>query len=246
MHHICNKSFIKKYGMNIIITGASRGIGFSIAQVFAQHGHNIYITSRNEMKLYNALQTLQQKYPDVVISAKAFDLSQKNQAIDFANWCLQKAAPDVLINNAGTFEPGNISDEADGVLENQMATNLYSAYHVTRTLLPALLQKKSGHIFNICSIASLQAYPGGGAYSISKFALHGFSKNLRHELMPHGIKVTSVFPGAVMTDSWGDFDNSNQRIMQAEDVAKIIYAASQLSLAACVEDITLRPQLGDL
>ncbi|HEY6505216.1 MAG TPA: SDR family NAD(P)-dependent oxidoreductase, partial [Chitinophagaceae bacterium] len=81
---------------------------------------------------------------------------------------------------------------------------------------------------------------------ISKFALYGFSKNLREEMKPHGIKVTSVLPGAVMTGSWGDYDNSSKRIMEAGDVAKLIYTASQLSPQACVEDIILRPQLGDL
>jgi NADP-dependent 3-hydroxy acid dehydrogenase YdfG len=98
----------------------------------------------------------------------------------------------------------------------------------------------------MCSIASLHAYKDGGAYSISKYALHGFSKNLREEMKPHGVKVTSVFPGAVLTDSWGDFDNSNQRIMEAQDIAKLIYTAAQLSPAACVEDIIIRPQQGDL
>ena len=80
----------------------------------------------------------------------------------------------------------------------------------------------SRHIFNICSIASLHAYANGGGYSISKFALLGFSKNLREELKPHGIKVTAVSPGAVMTDSWGDFDNSGKRIMESKDIATII------------------------
>lgn len=231
--------------MNVIITGASRGIGFAIAEEFAKHGHNLLLTSLNEVNLYKAVETLQSRYQSE-IHAKAFDLSQKEKAVAFGKWCLQYATPDVLVNNTGVFQPGNIGDEVDGVLENQMATNLYSAYHLTRTLLPAMKKNKSGHIFNICSIASLKAYSNGGAYSISKYALHGFSQNLREELKPHQIKVSAVFPGAVMTDSWGDFDNSNNRIMEAADIAKIIYAASQLSPAACVEAIILRPQLGDL
>ena len=108
------------------------------------------------------------------------------------------------------------------------------------------MQAKSGHIFNMCSIASLAAYTNGGSYSISKFALLGFSKNLREELKVHHIKVTAVYPGAVMTDSWSGFDNSNNRIMVAEDVSKMILAASKLSPQAVVEDIILRPLLGDL
>jgi NADP-dependent 3-hydroxy acid dehydrogenase YdfG len=104
----------------------------------------------------------------------------------------------------------------------------------------------SGHIINICSIAGQRPYAHGGAYSISKFALDGFSQNLREELKPAGVKVTTVYPGAVLTDSWGDFDNSNHRIMEASDIAKLVYQATQLSVAACVEQIVVRPRLGDL
>ncbi|MGH2552475.1 MAG: SDR family oxidoreductase, partial [Chitinophagaceae bacterium] len=154
--------------------------------------------------------------------------------------------PDVLINNAGIFEPGSVHNEPDGTIDNMMHSNFYSAYHLTRTLLPAIMERKSGHIFNICSIASLHAYANGGAYSISKFAMHGFSKNLREEMKPFNIKVTSVFPGAVHTNTWGNFNNSKNRIMEADDIAKMVFTASQLSPAACVEDIVLRPQLGDL
>ena len=80
-----------------------------------------------------------------------------------------------------------------------------------------------GHIFNICSIASLNAYANGGSYSISKFALLGFSKNLREELKPHGIKVTAVCPGATMSGSWDGVDIDPKRIMEANDVAKMIF-----------------------
>jgi NADP-dependent 3-hydroxy acid dehydrogenase YdfG len=92
----------------------------------------------------------------------------------------------------------------------------------------------------------LQAYTNGGSYSISKFALMGFSKNLREELKPHHIKVTAVYPGAVLTDSWGNFDNSKNRIMEASDIATLILSCSKLSISAVVEDIVIRPQLGDL
>ena len=131
-------------------------------------------------------------------------------------------------------------------MEKMIEVNLYSAYHLTRTLLPVMIQRRSGHIFNICSIASLQAYPNGGAYSISKFALAGFSRNLREEMKPHGIKVTTVYPGAAYTDSWAGSGVDPRRIMEAADIAAMVYAASRLSPQATVEDIILRPQLGDL
>ena len=232
--------------MSVLITGASRGIGKAVAEIFAANGHDLFLSSRNEVALYKAMEELQTNYPSVSIKAKAFDLTDKQQAKDLGNWCLKYIVPDIIVNNAGLFEPGSVHNEPEGLLESQLAINLNSAYHLTRTLLPKMMKRKSGHIFNLCSIASLDAYDNGGAYSISKFAMYGFSKNLREEMKPYNIKVTAVHPGAVLTDSWGDYDNSSKRIMEAEDIAKMIFACTQLSAAACVEDIVMRPQLGDL
>ncbi len=171
---------------------------------------------------------------------------KKKQVFEFAAWCLQFGTPDVLVNNTGEFISGNVYNEVDGALEKMIETNLYSAYYLTRMLLPEMMKARQGHVFNMCSIASLKAYENGGAYSISKFALAGFSKNLREEMKPFGIKVTAVFPGATMSDSWSGSGINANRIMEAEDIAKMIFTASQLSPQACVEDIILRPQLGDL
>jgi short-subunit dehydrogenase len=232
--------------MNIIITGASKGIGYAIAEIFAAHGHDLYVTSKTADALELAVATLKKQYPNVKIESMPADLSQKAEVTNFAHWCLAKTIPTILINNAGYFVPGKLQDEADGQLQDQLNTNLFSAYHLTRALLPSMIENKAGHIFNICSIASLAAYENGGAYSISKFALLGFSKNLRLELKDKGIKVTAVCPGAVFTNSWAGSGVDPKRIMEASDIAKMIYAASQLSPQAVVEDIVMRPQLGDL
>lgn len=238
--------------MNVIITGASRGIGKAIAEIFAANGHALYLCSKNEVALYKTMEELLNKYPGTKIKAKARDLSKKEETDNFGQWLLDNGmSVDVLVNNAGNFLPGSIYNEEAGVLEEMIAVNLYSAYHLTRKLLPAMMKQNPasgsrGHIFNMCSIASLSAYENGGSYSISKFAMNGFSQNLREELKAHHIKVTAVFPGAVLTDSWGDYDNSTNRIMEAGDIARMIYAAAQLSPQACVEEIVIRPQLGDL
>ena len=108
------------------------------------------------------------------------------------------------------------------------------------------MEAKSGHVFNICSIASLQAYEAGGSYSISKFAMLGLSKQLRHELKNFGVRVTAVMPGATLTDSWAGVDLPADRFIQAEDVAKTIQAVYELSSSADVEEIVIRPQLGDI
>ncbi len=233
--------------MKIVITGASRGLGFSMAEAFAREGHDLYLTSLNQVKLYHALESLTSQYPDQVIKAMPFDLGTKQGALDFGNWVLTTAVlPDILINNAGTFQPGKVIDEPDGQLEEMLQVNLMSAYYITRTLLPSMMKRKSGHIFNISSIAGLQAYPDGGSYSISKFALTGFSKNLREELKAYSIKVTCIYPGAVYTDSWAGSGVKPDRIMKASDIADSIVQISKLSPQAVVEELVIRPLAGDL
>lgn len=228
--------------MIAIITGAGKGIGLAIADLFIKNGYTVLTCGRNDTTLSAAAAS----YPTGCFLYKVADLSVAADASAFTTWCLEKGVPDVLVNNAGYFLPGSSFEDEPGTLERMMSANLYSAYYVTRGLLPAMIEKKQGHVFNMCSIAALKAYKGGGSYSISKFALRGFTENLRFDLMQYGIKVTGIYPGAVMTDSWAGFDNSTQRIMEPGDIARMIYYATQLSAAACIEDIIIRPQLGDL
>jgi short-subunit dehydrogenase len=233
--------------MNVIITGASRGLGFAMAEKFAMEGHNLYLTARNEVSLYHALESLMGRFPDQQIKARAFDLAIKEKAIACGQWLLdQKITVDILINNAGDFIPGSVYNEPDGALEAMLSANLLSAYHLTRTLLPGMMEKKSGHIINLCSIASFAAYPNGGAYSISKFALSGFSKNLREEMKPYHIKVTGIYPGATYTDSWAESGVDPGRIMKPADIADSVLQITRLSAQAVVEDLVIRPVLGDL
>jgi short-subunit dehydrogenase len=233
--------------MNIIITGASKGIGKAIAKIFVEHHHNVLICSRNEKELEEVSSELQPLSSTAKIFYKQADLSKKEECIHFANWCKTMVNKiDILVNNSGQFLPGSIYNEADGMLEQMMQSNLYSAYYVTRNIVDYMIEHKSGQIFNICSIASLNAYANGGSYSISKYALLGFSKNLREELKPFGIKVSAVMPGAVYTNSWSGSGIDPNRIMEANDIAIMIYGASLLSPQAVMEDVVLRPQLGDL
>ena len=233
--------------MNAVITGASRGIGKAVAEIFATHGYDLYLCSKTESTLLDTISELKARFPNVSIDGKALDLATKTGAQLFGQWVSTQADDiDVLVNNTGSFVQGSIADEEDGNLEQMIAVNLYSAYHTTRALLPKMIAARSGHIFCICSIASLGAYANGGSYSISKYALLGFTKNLRLELANKGIKVTAVLPGAVYTDSWKGSGVSEDRIMKPRDIAETIYTLSQLSPQAVPEEVVLRPQLGDL
>jgi len=233
-------------GKRIIITGASKGLGKAFAEIFAKNGDDLLLCASKEQPLIETTTNLKQQYPNSDIQYRVADLSNKKEVKAFADWCNAFGPAAVLINNAGRFIPGSVYNEEEGLLENMIATNLYSAYHLTRAILPQMIAVKSGHIFNICSIASIQAYANGGSYSISKYAMLGFSKNLREELKPFHIKVTSVLPGATYTDSWAGTGVDEKRIMEAMDVAEMVFAASKLSIQACVEEIVMRPQLGDL
>jgi len=233
--------------MNAVITGSTKGIGKAIVELLVSKGINVAICSRNDLDINKFLASLKSAYPSVKAIGLKTDMSDKSEVLQFASFVLKEFETiDILINNAGVFIPGELTQEEDGALEKMIETNLYSAYHLTRALIPNMIENKSGHIFNMCSIASKIAYPNGGSYSISKFALLGFSKVLREELKTKNIKVTSILPGATWSASWEGVDLPKSRLMQADDIAKIVWNALEMSPSAVIEDIIIRPQLGDL
>ena len=234
--------------MNAIITGATKGIGFAIAEIFATNGISLCLCARNEDDLINMKLDFSSRYPDIEIFIKTCDVQHKSSVDQFAAFCKTsfEEKVDVLVNNAGVFLPGEIMKEPSGQLEQMIETNLYSAYHLSKAIVPTMRLIGKGYIINMCSIASKIAYPNGGSYSISKFAMLGFSKVLREELKETGIKVTSILPGATWSNSWTGVELPEERLMQATDIAKVVYNVIQLSDSAVMEEVIVRPQLGDL
>lgn len=231
----------------IVVTGATKGIGRAIAEIFLANGYETAVCARNANDLKNMEEDVFKKALPGKLHKFVCDVTERQQLNDFYDFVTDKmGAIDILVNNVGLFEPGAIHEEAEGVLERQMTTNVYAAYHLSRMFLPAMMEKKSGHLFNICSIASIMAYANGGSYCISKFALYGMTKVLRQELMPFNIKVTAVLPGATLSGSWEGTALPEERFMKAADVAASIYSIAQLSPSTVVEDILLRPLEGDI
>ena len=227
---------------SVVISGGSQGIGYSLVKFFLGKGFTVFTCARNQQ----GLDALSAEMKNTNLFTFQADMSKKEQVLAFADWIKKQTSElTVLINNAGYFEPGQIQSEAEGVLERQIETNLYSAYHLTRALLP-IIQKKNGHIFNMCSVASIVPYIDGGSYCISKFALLGFSKVLREELKAQKIKVTSVLPGATLTNSWAGVNLPKERFIDPDELAKTIYAAFDLGPSTVIEEILVRPMEGDI
>jgi len=231
----------------IVITGGTKGIGRAIAFRFAAAGWDVVNCSSSQDSVDTFRQDFQRQFPEQELYVTKADLSVREEVTAFCDFVRSLNRPaDVLVNNAGVFMPGSVMEEQEGVLEYQLALNLQSAYHISRAVIGEMLKAGRGAVFTICSTASIIPYINGGSYCISKFALLGMTKVLREELKDKGIRVTAVLPGATLTNSWAGTELPESRFMKAEDVAEAIFSTYGLSEHTVVEEILIRPQLGDL
>ena len=230
----------------IVVTGGTKGIGRAIVHLFADKGFDVITCSRSEADLQVLKAEIEAQYPKINFQVHHCDLAVKLEVEGFVSFVqTHSAGLEVLVNNAGLFVPGEVQSEPDGTLEQMLNVNLMSAYHLTRGLLHEIINSE-GHIFNMCSVASLMPYKNGGSYCISKYALLGMTKVLREEMKEQKVRVTAVMPGATYTASWEGSDLPEDRFMSAEDVAHAVWGAYALSPRSVVEEIVIRPQEGDI
>lgn len=231
----------------ILVTGGTKGIGRAIIEQFAKEGFHIITCSRNENDLQKLKLDIEQNYTFSKVFYQEADLSDRGSLQQFCKYVEKLGVQvDVLVNNSGLFIPGKVTEESDEALPFMINTNLYSAYYMTKALAPAMISRRSGHIFNMCSTASITPYINGGSYCISKYAMYGMSKVLREEMKEHNVRVTAILPGATLTASWEGVDLPPERFVKAEDVAMAVWGAYTLSENSVVEELLIRPQLGDL
>lgn len=229
-----------------VITGGTKGIGKAIVHHFAKHGFAIATCARSRQDLESLQQAVTAEY-GVPFYSLPTDLAQKAETKAFGAFVQGLSLPvAVLVNNAGIYASGKFLEEDEQNFEQLWQVNVASVYYLTRLLAPAMVAQREGHIFNICSVRSQLALVDNTSYCASKFALYGMTKVLRQELQPTGVRVTAVLPGATYSHSWEGVDIAPERLMRAEDVAEAIYGAYCLSPQAVVEELTIRPQLGDL
>lgn len=205
-------------GKTILITGASSGIGEAAARSFASLGANLILCARREDRLAEMKSELESEH-GVSVRIKALDVRLREAVEAFAMELVgEKAVPDVLVNNAGKALGLHLLHE--GLVEDweeMLDTNVKGLLYMTRSILPAMVERNSGHVVNIGSVAGHQVYQKGAVYNASKFAVKALNEGMALDLLGTGIKVTSIDPGLVETEF------SKVRFHGDEDRAETVY-----------------------
>lgn len=226
--------------MNAIITGATKGIGKAIALKLAKEGYNLAVCARSEADL-KLLQSKLEKFGNRVF-AMVTDCGNQTQVLAFAEAAeLELKKIDVLVNNVGVFIPGSLLDEADEIFEQQLDVNLKSTYYLSKHFGKLMREQQFGHIFNICSVASIETIENAGSYCVTKAAMLSLNYVLRKELAGHNVKVTAILPGATLTNSWAGTTIAQEKFLKPEDVARALYNVLKLGENANVDELILRP-----
>lgn len=233
--------------MNAIVTGATKGIGKAIVEQLAANNYNVAFCARNQVEIDNFQMQLKQSYPHLSFYGIKADMEDLQELKNFADSSLKNlGSVDVLVNNAGLYIPSNLFEEQENDLERQLKVNVQAPHYLSKFFTQSMKDQSSGHIINICSIASLKPVPSASSYSISKAALLSLTRALRDSLMPFGIKVTAILPGATLTDSWNGTTLPAERFVSADDVAASVISCLQMSVGANVDEIIIRPQKGEI
>jgi NADP-dependent 3-hydroxy acid dehydrogenase YdfG len=236
----------------VLITGATSGIGEATAIKFAEATCRLIITGRRKDRLNDLTEHLVQEY-GIDVLPLCFDVRDNRQVEKhLGNLPEEWQKVDILVNNAGLAAGLGHIDEGDrDDWDRMIDTNVKGLLYVTRTVVPGMVSRQSGHIINISSIAGKEVYENGGVYCASKHAVDALSKCMRIDLLKHGIKVTNIAPGMVETEFSlvrfrGDKDKAGAvyngiRPLKGEDVAEVIFYCASLPAHVCINDLVITP-----
>ncbi|NEU07797.1 SDR family NAD(P)-dependent oxidoreductase [Flavihumibacter sp. R14] len=234
-----------------LITGASAGIGEACARLFAEQGYNLILLARRTEKLEALAETFRIKY-GIEVRTLTADVAKKEDVLQLEGLADDWKKVDVLINNAGLsqgldpIQEGNTED-----WDTMIDTNVKGLLYITRVVSPWMVKRKSGHIINIGSIAGKETYANGNVYCATKHAVDSLNKAMRIDLLPFGVKVTGIHPGAVETEFSevrfkGDIDRAKKvyegfEPLHAQDIAEAIWFAVNRPAHVNINDMLIMP-----
>jgi len=236
----------------IMVTGATTGFGKAIAIRFAKNGYNVIITGRRKELLTNLEKDLLST-SKIKVLALNFDVRRQNEvAAAINNLPEEWKAIDILVNNAGLAVGMNHIDT--GVIDDwdrMIDTNVKGLLYVTRAVSPLMVARNTGYIFNIGSIAGLDAYENGNVYCATKSAVAALSKSMRIDLLKNNIRVTNIAPGMAETEFSivrfkGDMEKADSvykgiDALTADDIADVIYYCATLPAHVCINELVITP-----
>lgn len=232
--------------MIVVVTGASQGIGQAIAEAFSDREQaQVALAARTQTKLEQTADACRSRGGEPLVLPT--DVTDDAAVAEMADAVLEEwGAPDVLVNNAGSFTYAPLDELTPEGFRDQIDVNLTGAFAVTNAFLPAMRERGAGHLFFMGSVASIMAYPGNAGYCAAKHGLRGLARTVREETKDEGLRVTTVLPGATDTPTWEGADIPKDRFMAPEDVAQSVVDAYHLSDRTVLEELLLRPQKGDV
>jgi len=222
------------------ITGTTSGFGYAFSLRLASLGYKLVITGRREERLHELAEKIRKEY-QVEVLPLCFDVRDKNACAEAINQLPENFRQiDLLVNNAGLAAGASPFDESDVEdFERMIDTNVKGLLYITKLIVPGMIERRKGHIINISSVAGIEVYPNGSVYCASKHAVNAITKGLRIDLVKHGIKVSSISPGAVETEF------SMVRYHGDEEKAKAVYKGivplTAEDIADTLEFIVTRP-----
>jgi len=228
------------------ITGASSGIGKALACKFAKNGIFVLGTARRNDLLDEIKNELGEF--STFFMCHQLDISDFSLVSEFHKKISTEYQIECLINNAGTTSFKNAIENSIQEIEDIIQVNLLGSIYAIKTVLPEMLERKSGTIINILSVVTQKIFTSSSAYSASKSGLHAYTKVLREEVRDKNIRVINVSPGATATSIWpeGVLQKYSERMMNAEAIAEMIYHVYSEKSNLVSEELVLRPLKGDL
>ena len=183
-----------------LITGASRGLGFSICKRLAEMESNLILISKSKLNIDKTFKSLKDSYPRIDIVPFCIDLSSQNNKEIIDSLDISDYKPDILINCAADFHYKNLIEENHLSIEEHFRLNVFSPFYLAQKLFPHMKSNNYGRIVNICSSSAYAGFPGTGIYCSSKHALLGLSRSMHNEWKNYGIRTFSISPGSIQTD----------------------------------------------